>query len=159
MFGIGFTELLVIGVVALIFVGPARLPELMRQLGRYFVQARRMTSEVRSTIDSAIRDAEDELRREEIEKMRQLLTSASPQEGDSSVPIIDHHAPANQGELDSSAVPEGAEGLSLNSSTQEETSNASENWNTSTVQGHQSEAPADSGKPPLNTAAEDLQKS
>lgn len=76
MFGIGFYELLVVAVVALVFVGPKRLPELMQKAGKFFVQARRMTTDVRSTIDSVIRDAEKELHQEELEKVKKMLEDA-----------------------------------------------------------------------------------
>lgn len=61
MFGIGFLELVTVAVVVLMFVGPRRLPEMMRQLGRIFVRVRRMSAEVKSTFDNVIRDAEREL--------------------------------------------------------------------------------------------------
>ena len=64
MFSIGFFELCVIAIVVLVFVGPRRLPELMKQFGQFFVQARRMTNEVKSTMDTVIRDAEQELDKE-----------------------------------------------------------------------------------------------
>ncbi len=40
MFNLGFSEILVILVVALIFIGPKRLPEVARTLGRTLAQAR-----------------------------------------------------------------------------------------------------------------------
>jgi sec-independent protein translocase protein TatB len=77
MFGIGFFELVVIAVVALIFVGPQRLPEVMKQAGRFFVQMRRTANDVKSTFDGVIRQAEDEIRREEAEAMRALLAKSA----------------------------------------------------------------------------------
>lgn len=73
MFGIGFSEILLIAVVALVFFGPKRLPELMRQGGRIFVQMRRAANDVRSTFDHVIRQAEDELRAIEREKLMKSL--------------------------------------------------------------------------------------
>jgi len=61
MFGIGFFELILIAVVVLIFVGPKKLPELMQQVGRAFVHVRRTTTEVRTSLDTVIRDAEKEI--------------------------------------------------------------------------------------------------
>jgi sec-independent protein translocase protein TatB len=73
MFGIGFFELVVIAVVALIFVGPKKLPEVMRQAGKFFVQVRRTANDVRSTFDQVVREAEDELRKEEMAARQALL--------------------------------------------------------------------------------------
>jgi len=83
MFGIGFMELLVIAVVAIVFVGPQKLPDLMRQAGRFFVQMKRTTSEVKDTIDQVIRDAENELRDEKLAGLKQAYNPASITEGTS----------------------------------------------------------------------------
>ena len=81
MFGIGFSEILLIAVVALIFIGPKKLPEFMRQAGRFFVQMRRTANEVRSTFDQVIQDAENEIRKEEAEAMQALLETKKELQG------------------------------------------------------------------------------
>ncbi len=68
MFGIGFMELIVLAVVVLVFVGPHRLPDLMRQLGRLYVRLRRMSTEAKTTIDNVIHEAEQELSAEKKRK-------------------------------------------------------------------------------------------
>ena len=50
MFGIGFPELVVILAVALIVLGPQRLPEVARMLGRAYGQLRRASEEFQNTI-------------------------------------------------------------------------------------------------------------
>jgi Tat protein translocase TatB subunit len=50
MFGIGFPELVMILAVALIVLGPQRLPEVARMLGRAYAQLRRASEEFQSTI-------------------------------------------------------------------------------------------------------------
>ncbi len=74
MFGIGFMEVVVVAVVVLMFVGPRRLPDLMRQFGRLFVRMRRMSTEVKSTFDNVIREAEQELDAEK--KLKAELSAA-----------------------------------------------------------------------------------
>lgn len=50
MFGIGITELIVILVVALIFIGPEKLPGIARTLGRAFNEFRRAGDELKKSI-------------------------------------------------------------------------------------------------------------
>jgi sec-independent protein translocase protein TatB len=61
MFDIGFTELLVIGVVALIVIGPERLPKVARTAGHLYGRLQRYVSTVRSDISREIQL--DEIRR------------------------------------------------------------------------------------------------
>jgi Tat protein translocase TatB subunit len=54
MFGIGMTELMVIFVIALLVLGPKRLPEVARSLGRSLAEFRRASTELRREfIDAA----------------------------------------------------------------------------------------------------------
>ena len=50
MFGVGFPELVLIMVVALLVLGPQRLPEVARMLGRAYGQLRRASEEFQNTI-------------------------------------------------------------------------------------------------------------
>jgi sec-independent protein translocase protein TatB len=58
LFGIGWTEMLVIGIVALIVVGPQRLPEVARTIGRaigYFSQQwRNIQQQIREPIENEV---------------------------------------------------------------------------------------------------------
>ena len=51
MFGIGFPELLLILVIALIILGPDKLPQIARALGKGLHEVRRATEEVRAEIE------------------------------------------------------------------------------------------------------------
>jgi sec-independent protein translocase protein TatB len=63
MFDIGWTEILIIAVVAIIVVGPKDLPRMLRSLGRYAGQLKRTAGEFRSQFDDAVRESElDDLR-------------------------------------------------------------------------------------------------
>ena len=52
MFDIGFQEILLIGVLALLVFGPSRLPELGRMFGRAMREFRRASDEFRSTVET-----------------------------------------------------------------------------------------------------------
>jgi sec-independent protein translocase protein TatB len=76
MFDIGWTELLVVGIVALIVIGPRELPRTLRTIGQMMTKVRRMASEFQGQFNEAIREAElDELRKE-AEKLSSVATSA-----------------------------------------------------------------------------------
>jgi sec-independent protein translocase protein TatB len=63
MFDLGWSELLVIGIVALIVVGPKDLPRMLRTLGQYAARARSVAREFQRSMDEAARQADlDELR-------------------------------------------------------------------------------------------------
>ncbi len=63
--GVGFSEILVIGVIALLVVGPKDLPLMLRKLGRQMAKFRALANEFRTGIDELARQAElDELKRE-----------------------------------------------------------------------------------------------
>lgn len=56
MFGIGFQEMVIILVVALIFFGPKRLPDLAKSIGKGIAEFKKASDEVRRGIDEAIRE-------------------------------------------------------------------------------------------------------
>ena len=60
MFGIGSTELIVILVVALILIGPQKLPELIKNLGKGLSEVKKMSNDVKSTLDAEISAADEE---------------------------------------------------------------------------------------------------
>ncbi|MGC1573376.1 MAG: Sec-independent protein translocase protein TatB [Pseudolabrys sp.] len=58
MFDIGWGELVVIGIVALIAIGPKELPTVLRTLGQFMGKVRRMASEFQGQFQEAMREAE-----------------------------------------------------------------------------------------------------
>ena len=77
MFGIGSTELLIILVVALIVIGPSKLPEIAKTLGKAMAEFRRVSSDVKRTIEMEV-EKEEERRsaasKEETEKELKILS-------------------------------------------------------------------------------------
>ena len=65
MLDLSWGEVLLIGAVALIVIGPKDLPKALRTLGQITTKLRRMAGEFRSQFNEAVREAElDEIRRE-----------------------------------------------------------------------------------------------
>ena len=65
MLDIGWSEILIIAVVAILVVGPKDLPRLLRQVGNFVGKIKRTANEFKSQFDEAIRDSElDELKSE-----------------------------------------------------------------------------------------------
>lgn len=58
MFDIGWSEMVVIGVVALIAIGPKELPGVLRMVGQWIGKARRMASDFQGQFNEAMREAE-----------------------------------------------------------------------------------------------------
>src|SRR5215471_11450774 len=58
MFDIGWSELLLIGIVALVAIGPKELPGALRTLGQWMAKLRRMASEFQNQFHEAMREAE-----------------------------------------------------------------------------------------------------
>ena len=65
MFNVGAGEIVLILVVALIILGPQRLPELARGLGKFMREFRRQTDEVRGTLEREFYKMDQEIAREE----------------------------------------------------------------------------------------------
>lgn len=65
MFDIGWPELFVIALVALVVIGPKDLPKVMRAVGRWVGKAKRVTYEFKSHVDEMMRESElDEVRQQ-----------------------------------------------------------------------------------------------
>src|ERR1700739_3115164 len=65
LFDLGMSQLLLIGVVALVFIGPKDLPKALRVAGFWVRKARTLSREFQSSIDQMIREAElDEIRQD-----------------------------------------------------------------------------------------------
>jgi sec-independent protein translocase protein TatB len=69
MFDVGWSELLLIGIVALIAIGPKELPGALRTLGQWMGKVRRMASEFQNQFHEAMREAELADLKKEVDEM------------------------------------------------------------------------------------------
>ena len=74
MFGIGFPELLLLFAIALVVIGPKRLPDLARALGRGLAEFKRATDEFKTSLAEESRTAQT---REELLKSGKLSVPGS----------------------------------------------------------------------------------
>ncbi len=70
MFDIGFTELMLIGIVALVVIGPERLPKVARTAGQWIGKLNRYVSQVKQDIDR-------DMKLEELRKMQQDMKDSA----------------------------------------------------------------------------------
>lgn len=73
MFDIGWSEMLIIGVVALIVIGPKELPGALKTFAYWMKQARKMAREFQSGVDDMIRHAELDEAKKAVEDARRTL--------------------------------------------------------------------------------------
>ena len=71
MFGIGLPEMIIIAAVALIFIGPDKLPGVLRSIGKGLVELKRSTSDVRSTVQDEMNKIEEEIELKDVRESAQ----------------------------------------------------------------------------------------
>jgi sec-independent protein translocase protein TatB len=77
MFDIGWGELVVIGIVALIAIGPKELPTVLRTLGQWMGKVKRMANEFQGQFQEALREAELHDLKKQAEELHSAVTSAA----------------------------------------------------------------------------------
>jgi sec-independent protein translocase protein TatB len=77
MFGIDSSELLVVGLVALLVIGPKDLPRVMRMVGQWLAKGRAMTRHVRAGFDTMMREAELEEMQKQWAAQNEAIMKAS----------------------------------------------------------------------------------
>lgn len=77
MFEISWSELLILAVVVLIFVGPKDLPVFFNTLGKYMGALRRQANEFKRHFDDAMREAEMDNLRKELDGMREEFAKST----------------------------------------------------------------------------------
>ena len=73
MFDIGWSEMLIIGVVALVVIGPKELPGALKTFAYWTKQARKLAREFQSGVDDMIRQAELDEAKQAVEDARRKL--------------------------------------------------------------------------------------
>ena len=68
----GMSELLLIGVVALVFIGPKDLPKALRVAGFWVRKARTLSREFQTSVEQMIREAELDEMRQELKKVTEI---------------------------------------------------------------------------------------
>jgi sec-independent protein translocase protein TatB len=76
MFDIGWSELVVLAIVAIVVVGPKELPGMLRTFGKAMGGLKRTANEFRAQFDEAVRQSELESLRAEVESVRRVDPSA-----------------------------------------------------------------------------------
>ncbi len=81
MFDISWTEFLLIGVIALIVIGPKELPTVMRTLGQYTRKIRSMASDFQNQFQEAMREAEMTDLKKQVDDMASDIKNYDPLKG------------------------------------------------------------------------------
>src|SRR5210317_706100 len=99
MLGIGMQEILIILVVALIVIGPKRLPDLARTLGKGFAEFRKAADDLQETVRM-------DLQKEKHEEFRQKYPDMVPDEDEGeTTPPVDGNARDNADGGEASTAP------------------------------------------------------
>jgi len=90
MFDMGFAEMMVIGIVALIVIGPERLPSVARSAGKWFAKIRNFVANVKSDVEREFKT--DELKKildQQQDELQSLKEAMSQSNNSSSTSIKD----------------------------------------------------------------------
>jgi len=73
MFGMGFAEILIVGVIAILFLGPDKLPTAMIEIAKFFRSTKRMIASAKESIDEELHVSD--IKEEALSYKKQLLDS------------------------------------------------------------------------------------
>ncbi len=87
MFGIGFTELLLIAVIAILFLGPDKLPEAMIQIAKFIKSVKKTVSDAKNSLEEEMKIAD--LKEEALNYKQQLDSATSELKGFKNIDLDD----------------------------------------------------------------------
>jgi Tat protein translocase TatB subunit len=99
MFNIGPQEMIVIFVVALIVLGPEKLPGLGRAIGKGLAEFRRASAELRGSLEREMQNIEHEAKMKEAAKEAPSAPVVASSVHDSELPYDSHSAPQDEHEF------------------------------------------------------------
>lgn len=103
MFDIGFSELIVIAIVALVVIGPERLPKVARTLGHLLGRAQRYVNDVKSDINREIQLDELKKLQSQVTESARSLESSVRQEFDAARSVVETPVQSVAAEVESAA--------------------------------------------------------
>lgn len=103
MFDIGFSELIVIGIVALLVIGPERLPKVARTVGHLLGRAQRYVNDVKSDINREIQLDELKKLQSQVSESARALEDSVRKEYETARSAIEEPAQAAVAELEATA--------------------------------------------------------
>src|SRR4026208_1987297 len=107
MFDIGWGELVVLGIVALLAVRPKELPTVLRTLGQYMGKVRRMASEFQGQFQEAMREAELVELKKQAEDLKSSVSDLGSSVGDfGNLDPLGETQTQNESAVDDAAKPE-----------------------------------------------------
>ncbi len=101
MFGIGFTELLLIAIIAILFLGPDKLPEAMVQIAKFFKSVKRTINDAKHSLEEEMKIAD--LKEEALAYKQQLDSATDELKGFKNIsmdeildePVVEERRPAS----------------------------------------------------------------
>ena len=90
-FGVGYTEMFLIAVVAIVVIGPKDLPRVLRAFGKTMAKVRGMAREFQGHLDSAIREAGLDEVKKDLQSMKDIGSMEPPRKS-VAMPVVESTA-------------------------------------------------------------------
>jgi sec-independent protein translocase protein TatB len=75
-FGVGYSEMFVLAVIAVIVIGPKDLPKVLRTFGQFMRKAKGMANEFQGHVDAAMKDAGVDGLKKDLTEMKSVMSGA-----------------------------------------------------------------------------------